>query len=324
VLGVVGRGKHRKILLPVSTGQTSPAISAPHEMDEGDGDGEEPPPAPAPPNAEAAPLRIPSGPEAMSLEYGMHCARNALFLSAPAPAPPAAAAPAPAAASAGSGGSAKGAAVKPAPNAKDTSPSPEVVTRNAEAEAECQQVQVGALLHLSYLALCVSSPELALSYAEQLLKVPDADRSSKLQAHMYAAEALCILNRPQEAALHVSATVVGELLLDPPQPEPKASSGEAEEAPVIVNHPVHLYCSDSGELAPATHRCHLYVNMASVFVTQNELSKAEKCCQQALLAAPHDNHALQLHVYLELRTGRIDGALKTLISRRAMPAMTPH
>ena len=54
--------------------------------------------------------------------------------------------------------------------------------------------------------------------------------------------------------------------------------------------------------------------MASVFVTQNELTKAEKCCQQALLAAPDDTHALQLHVYLELRMGKVEGALQALKS----------
>jgi CCR4-NOT transcription complex subunit 10 len=205
---------------------------------------------------------------------------------------------------------------------KDTAPTPESAARAAEAEAERQRVQVAALLNLSYLALCVSSPELALSYAEELLAVPEVERSPKLQGHMYAAEALCILNKPAEAAQHVSPTTVGDLLLSPPQQAaPRVTpSAESEEHHVVVNHPVHLYCSDSGEHDPATARCHLYVNMASVFITQNELAKAEKCCQQALLAAPDNMYALQLHVYLELRMGKTEGALHALKTYRASPS----
>jgi len=326
VASTVGRGNHRKILLPVSTGLTSPALSAPGDMDGVDGDGEESPVPTPPPETDPPP---PGAHETISLEYGMHCARNALFFAAPPPPPPSAVAPAVAAtpdkAPAQASGGAAANSTRAAPKgigatAKEPAPTAESVARAAELEAERRRVQVAALLNLSYLALCVSSPELALSYAQELVAVPDVERSPKLQGHMYAAEALCILNRPQEAAQHVSPTTVGDLLSPQQQAVPRAApSAESEEHHVVVNHPVHLYCSDSGEHDPATARCHLYVNMASVFITQNELAKAEKCCQQALFAAPDDMHALQLHVYLELRMGKVEGALQALKTSRASP-----
>ena len=178
------------------------------------------------------------------------------------------------------------------------------------------QVHIAALLDLSYLGLCRHSPEMALRYAEELLglgemeRVPE-ERSALLMGHMYAAEALCILNRPAEAAEHVSPTTVGDLMNlanAPPPPKKTAAGEEEEEGPGMgVEHPLHYYCSETGSPDPAQARCHLYVNMASVFVTQGELAKAEKCCQQAILAAPGDPHALRLHVYLELRSGQAQG-----------------
>ena len=145
---------------------------------------------------------------------------------------------------------------------------------------------------------------------------------------MYAAEALCILNRPQEAAEHVSPAMVGDLLLSEPdaaasgasKANPNAGGEDDEGSASMVDHPLHLYCTDSGEHDPAHARCHLYVNMASVFVTQGELKKAEKCCEQAILAAPEDTHAVHLRVYLELKNGQTEGALEALTLQRASPA----
>ena len=96
------------------------------------------------------------------------------------------------------------------------------------------QVHIAALLDLSYLGLCRHSPEMALRYAEELLglgemeRVPE-ERSALLMGHMYAAEALCILNRPAEAAEHVSPTTVGDLmnLANASSPEPSSKSPKA-------------------------------------------------------------------------------------------------
>ena len=113
-----------------------------------DGDGEESPVPTPPPETDPPP---PGAHETISLEYGMHCARNALFFAAPPPPPPSAVAPAVAAtpdkAPAQASGGAAANSTRAAPKgigatAREPAPTAESVARAAELEAERRRVQV--------------------------------------------------------------------------------------------------------------------------------------------------------------------------------------
>ena len=63
-----------------------------------------------------------------------------------------------------------------------------------------------ALLDLAYVQLALSNPVLALSNATKLLGLrgPAAPPQLQFIGHMYAAEALCHLNKPSEALEHIA------------------------------------------------------------------------------------------------------------------------
>ncbi|KAJ7978971.1 CCR4-NOT transcription complex subunit 10 [Quillaja saponaria] len=66
-----------------------------------------------------------------------------------------------------------------------------------------------ALANLAYVELELENPAKALAAARSLLELPDCSRIYTFLGHVYAAEALCLLNRPREAADHLSIYLSG-------------------------------------------------------------------------------------------------------------------
>ena len=63
-------------------------------------------------------------------------------------------------------------------------------------------------------------------------------------------------------------------------------------------------------------RCSLHINLANVHILQNDLVQAEKCVQQALAICPTSSDAVRMMVYILLRNGKTELALKVLKERR--------
>eukprot|EP00007_Cunea_sp_BSH-02190019_P005059 CAMPEP_0174237738 /NCGR_PEP_ID=MMETSP0417-20130205/9327_1 /TAXON_ID=242541 /ORGANISM="Mayorella sp, Strain BSH-02190019" /LENGTH=853 /DNA_ID=CAMNT_0015316523 /DNA_START=129 /DNA_END=2688 /DNA_ORIENTATION=+ len=141
-----------------------------------------------------------------------------------------------------------------------------------------------ALLNLAYvnLALTPSRPNEALDAAQQLLSEHTAklDASDRFLATTYAAEALCLLGRYKEAALHLK-----------PKAVLAANGAESNTRPARPG----MWLPTS----PATISA-LHVNLASVHTLSGDLEQAGRCVATALQHCPHFQPAIQLQVYLFL------------------------
>ncbi|CAA2993906.1 Hypothetical predicted protein [Olea europaea subsp. europaea] len=74
---------------------------------------------------------------------------------------------------------------------------------------ENQMIKQAVLADLAYVELALGNPLKALATAKSLLKVPKCSRIYIFLGNMYATEALCLLNRPMEAAQVLMTYVSG-------------------------------------------------------------------------------------------------------------------
>jgi CCR4-NOT transcription complex subunit 10 len=75
---------------------------------------------------------------------------------------------------------------------------------NGAFDGSSEEVCQSALLSLAYVLLGLNDPVAALNYAQKLLAIPSVDASRAHIAHVYAAEALCMLDRPTAALEHLT------------------------------------------------------------------------------------------------------------------------
>jgi CCR4-NOT transcription complex subunit 10 len=172
---------------------------------------------------------------------------------------------------------------------------------------ESTAVRHAALASLSYCSLCQSHPIIALDYARRLLsQVPKCSSVHQYLGNTYAAEALCTLNRCTEALAHMNAAVV---LSESISSNSSASISESK-------HSTRGVVSLASSPTSAHARAALCVNLASIRIQQNELEMAEKSLRQALTLSPTSPDALRTMVYLRLRQGEPQSAMKLLQERR--------
>jgi CCR4-NOT transcription complex subunit 10 len=75
---------------------------------------------------------------------------------------------------------------------------------NGAFDGSNEDVCQSALLSLAYVHLGLNDPVAALNYAQKLLAIATVDASRAHTAHVYAAEALCMLDRPTAALEHLT------------------------------------------------------------------------------------------------------------------------
>jgi CCR4-NOT transcription complex subunit 10 len=171
-------------------------------------------------------------------------------------------------------------------------------------EALLQQV---ALLNLSFVYLCLEEPVLALHYAETLLGLPGVSDAKLCTAHTYAAEALCKLSRPAEALRHLMPN-------REPLPEEAAAAAVSLQKQRKTREIIPPNLPESHFTARA--RSALHLNLANVYLMQNNLPVAEQCVRAGLKACPNSPEALRALIYVLLRKGRASEALEVLKYRR--------
>ena len=184
-------------------------------------------------------------------------------------------------------------------------------------------VQRLAQLHLSYCALETGDYLPALSWALQVLGLEACPKGLKAYAHLYACDALCHLNRTDEALAQLTAALeFGEGL------HPVASNSGAEPAAVdgdgldCVRNPYSPLraggggAGGRGGVATGGGRAALYTNLAVVHVLQGKAEQAENYVAQALSEQPDCRAALLCNVYLALRSGHTDAAIDLLKKQR--------
>ena len=139
-------------------------------------------------------------------------------------------------------------------------------------------------MHVAFVSLCLNHNMQALEACRELLagSVDFLDRRQHL-VHLYAAEALCRLSRPAAAAALLSPSLLKD----------------RRESPTQLD------------------RAALYINLANVHALNGELSRAEKCANQALTAKQHLPEAVRLLVYINLRRGKMSDAFHILTHKQA-------
>lgn len=325
---IVGDGAWRRVVLP--SGSLNPTLSNGAlglNMDESDGD-----------------VQIPDGsekwfvsgkPHKLSLSFAIQCLQIAvcLFDRCDARAAEAAAEAAVAAAEVGDGdetqslkgGDSKGGGASPTGGEpKDSKSLVSAVTTFEEHKMqETAALRMWALAALSYCQLGVGHPLRALRSAEQLLRQPSCARPYMLLGHVYAAEALCQLERPAEALEHLSHCL-NEATAEPTnsgtedETSLKWKSGDNSEASVDGEDSGCYTVGALGDAASVARltgtsaRASLYINLVAVYAMQGNLQEAHRYAQEAQRLSPSNPTALLAAVYVELKLERTEPALALL------------
>uniref|UniRef100_A0A7I4AY17 CCR4-NOT transcription complex subunit 10 n=1 Tax=Physcomitrium patens TaxID=3218 RepID=A0A7I4AY17_PHYPA len=225
------------------------------------------------------------------------------------------------------GGDLKGGGGSPTGEAKDVKGL--VAAVSAIEEQEIQEVaalRMWALAALSYCQLGVGHPLRALRSAEQLLRQASCARPYMLLGHVYAAEALCHLERPQEALEHLS-TCLNEATAEPTnagteEENLKWKGGDNSEASGDGEDGATFSVGALGDAASVARltgtsaRASLYINLAAVYAMQGNIQEAHRLAHSALAIAPTNPTAMLAAVYVELKLERMESALALLKQHR--------
>lgn len=189
---------------------------------------------------------------------------------------------------------------------------------------ENQMMKQALLANLAYVELELENPVKALSAARSLLELPDCSRMYIFLGHVYAAEALCMLDRPKEAAEHFSPYMSGGNDVDLPfsledceqwRVEKTIDSEELNGGSVAAKNSSPEDSLDIMFPKPEEARGTLYANLATMFATQGEFDRAHHFVTQALSMLPKSTEATVTAIYVDLMLGKSQEALAKLKKR---------
>ncbi|XP_043219296.1 CCR4-NOT transcription complex subunit 10-like [Amphibalanus amphitrite] len=154
---------------------------------------------------------------------------------------------------------------------------------------QVQTLRCSVLSASSYVHLCLGDPVLALEDARKLLTQRLLAPAQRLLGHLYAAEALLLLDRADEALEHLT---------------PDLSADVSLHAPDVAPSPVEQRWYPN---SPVGARMCLQYNMAVVRTIRGELELAWNLLRTMNPAAPEvPPQVVQLALYLQLKHGNLD------------------
>ncbi|GBG78710.1 hypothetical protein CBR_g27935 [Chara braunii] len=241
----------------------------------------------------------------------------------------------------------EGGAVAPSVPSAVTVIASAVAVHEDERRMECSTVQQCILANLAYVELVLENPVASLAAAERLLRIQGCCPQYSFLGHMYAAEALCMLDRPTVAAEHLTTCMLehtnsmdttqgsncgnveteeengqkwrtveyGEASTDGSDITTgtgRRSSASSAAGGGIASSGTANAGDIPGALSGTTSHASLYVNLAAVYAMQGELLQAQQCALQALKVSPTNPLAILAVVYVELSRGRKQDALDML------------
>ncbi|KAK6941696.1 hypothetical protein RJ641_027073 [Dillenia turbinata] len=200
---------------------------------------------------------------------------------------------------------------------------------------ENQMIKQAALADLAYVELELGNPLKALVAANSLLRLPGCSRIYIFIAHVYAAEALCLLSRPKEAAEHFSTYLSGGNNVELPYTEDdceqwrtvkviesdEMNAGSAASKTTTTDESQGLVF-----VTPEEARGILYTNFAVMSAVQGDLQQALTFATQALSILPNSSEAILTSVYVDLMLGKSQEALvklKNCTRVRFVPSSLP-
>jgi CCR4-NOT transcription complex subunit 10 len=179
---------------------------------------------------------------------------------------------------------------------------------NEESKKRLSILRQSALVGLSYCGLVIRHPMLALKSAEELLSSSTpCSAAHKLLGRTYAAEALCMMNRPEEALDHVTEAFKKD-----------ASEGQENDG-IFRSTNSDLPSTIAENPFSAQARAALCVNVAAVRLQMGDLEDAETALNRALALNPSCPEILKSFLYLRLKQGNHHDASLLLKQRRPNP-----
>lgn len=183
--------------------------------------------------------------------------------------------------------------------------------------AENLLMKQAVLADLAYLELTLDNPLKALSAAKSLLTLPGCSRIYTFFGNIYAAEALCRLNRANEAATHLSHYLSEGMTASCPYSEDDAEKWRGKKVVVDGEEP-----SGGGEpveesqgivlLKPAEARGALFVSFACLYGMQGNVELAHQLASKAHSLVPNSRQAILTAAYFDLLLGKSQDALAKL------------
>lgn len=178
-------------------------------------------------------------------------------------------------------------------------------------------IKQAVLADLAYVELCLENPLRALGAASRIQQLPNCSQLYAFLGRVYAAEALCRLNRLSESAEQLSAYLSGDISLELPcrddasQKSPLKGWGYngANKSTSVEMAKEHLFTIPHNR---EEGRGLLYVDLAAVFALQGDLNQADYYVQEAISLIPNNPRAILAAIYLDLRLGRAQDALSKL------------
>jgi CCR4-NOT transcription complex subunit 10 len=186
-----------------------------------------------------------------------------------------------------------------------------------------QLVKQAVLANLAFVELELDNPVKALAAAKSLFELPECSRIYIFLGHVYAAEALCLLNRPKEAAEYLSYYLSGGNSVELP-----FSQEDCEK--LQVDRTVEFEDVNGGSTAaknsslqgtqsivflkPEEAQATIYANFAVMSAMQGEFEKANILITQALSIWPNSPEATLTAIYVDLLLGKQQEALAKLKS----------
>ncbi|KAI4344181.1 hypothetical protein L6164_011436 [Bauhinia variegata] len=183
---------------------------------------------------------------------------------------------------------------------------------------ENQLIKQAALANLAYVELELDNPVKALLVAKSLLEIPECSRVYIFLGHVYAAEALCLLNRPKEAAEHLSFYLSGGNIVELPFSQEDCEKWRVERTAEFedVNAAAKISSLEDSQnivfLKPEEARATIYSNFAAMHAMQGEYERADQLVTQALSIIPNSPEATLTAVYVDLLLGKPQEALAKL------------
>ncbi|XP_049412919.1 uncharacterized protein LOC125875899 [Solanum stenotomum] len=194
-----------------------------------------------------------------------------------------------------------------------------------EYEATCRKenlmIEQAALTDLAFVELELGNPLKALTIARSLLKVQECSRIYFFLGNVYAAEALCLLNRAKEAAEHLSTYISSGKDVDLPFSEEDSEMWKQEktlesEDTNVGSAAVNSFPSEESQsfvfVKPEEARGILFANLAAMSAMQGDIEQAQTYVAQALLIKPQRPEAILTAVYVDLLCGKTQEALTKL------------
>uniref|UniRef100_A0A131XTM8 CCR4-NOT transcription complex subunit 10 n=1 Tax=Ixodes ricinus TaxID=34613 RepID=A0A131XTM8_IXORI len=189
---------------------------------------------------------------------------------------------------------------------------------------EVAALRNSALALAAYVALCLNDVVIALEHAESLLSQPRISGIHSFLGHLYAAEALLLLDRVPDAVEHLNPELVTDLSYGFPGEADDSGNNKDGSKPATPEAEDKAYRKPWYPASTSTARVISLYNLAVAYTLRGGLSKATETLRLVSASKGQDPEipvqALMLAIYVQLQQGHAD--LAKSIIKQHLPQYT--